>query len=290
MKEQPKNKVKNGERRITKKFRCSPSCFLHPEHRGITAGWNVKWDPRWDLISWFLSYLPYGLSVDVIFIHFPSYICIYSVWDGTEAGQVYAGEMGSGHALCPKAIIPTLLSWSLRPLLLGTFGALLSCGYSEVYWDWPLLSLAAAFLTSGNTKKRCNGSCGYFQLVLECHTNSKATNRSWGAAAEQPVCVLGHCSSQVGAGGYLGWHKQEERQDCSSCASGWAVPGKAGRQRLGSVWGCGILFQNLWFVLEHKKNSRMRDVVPEVFFPPSRPPFLWLPSPTSATSLDKRAF
>lgn len=40
-----------------------------------------------------------------------------------------------------------------------------SWGYSDVHWDWPLLSLAAAFPTSGNTEKpvNCwNGSCGDF--------------------------------------------------------------------------------------------------------------------------------
>ena len=85
------------------------------------------------------------------------------MWDGTEAGQVYAGETGSGHTPCPKAIIPTCPSWSLWPLLLGTSGVLLSCVHSKVCWDWCLLGLAAAFLTSGNTEKPancCNGHAG----------------------------------------------------------------------------------------------------------------------------------
>lgn len=184
--------------------------------------------------------------------------------------------MGSGYALCPKAIIPTFPSGSLWPLLPSPFGALLSCGYSKVHCDWPLLSLAAAFLTSGNTEKpvNCwNGSHGDSQLVLECSANGKATDCWWRAVA---VCELGPCFGQGGAGSCWGWHK-----DCSSHASTDLCQGR---------WAVAEDVAHLCFVPEHKKNSRMRDMVPEVLFLPSKHAFLWLSSPAATPSLGKTAF
>lgn len=136
-----------------------------------------------------------------------AYLCVYLPcvrWDWSRARR----HQGDRQWVCtvPKAIIPIFPSQSLQPLLLDTLCTWLTCGCSKVHWDWPLFSLAAAFLTSGNTEKpaKCfNGSGGDFQLAMQCHTNSKAAKCSWPCSGLQ--MLWGEPASNPR--GYLGWHK-----------------------------------------------------------------------------------
>lgn len=166
--------------------------------------------------------------------------------------------------------------FSMRELLAFVTGQVW-CGAVLCLWDWPLLSLPAAFPTSGNAEKP--GNAGMGRVGDSCWSwssikTAKPPNCPWGSVWPAPGAAL----AELGLLGWNRWGKYSPNlpELCRGGSKlGWA--GLEGTARLCFLW-------------EHKKYSRMRVVVPEVVFPPSNPGFLWLPSPAATTALDKRAF
>lgn len=159
-----------------------------PWAQGVTAWWDEKWECRDPISSSLFCLIP----ANIFLRYFP-----IDEWDETGAGQVCAGEMGRGCALCPKATIPAFPWGNSWPLSL-----VWSCGCPQAAWDWPL-SLPAAFLTSGNTGKTGNAGMGLVGLSSWTWSSIKT--------AKPPNCPSGLVwapqDPALAELGLLGWNR-----------------------------------------------------------------------------------